>query len=169
MASHRPGNLALRGRANRLRLPLFPFPEEFVFQALHTDDVADAYWRVLDQGARGAFNVAAEPVITPGLLASLFGARRWLPVPVPLVRLLVGAAWSARLVASDPGWVDMARAAPVMDTNRARAELGWSPRVDSVSAIREVLHGMAAAGGVPESPAMRPRSRWTRAEPRAGA
>ncbi|UNK45529.1 NAD-dependent epimerase/dehydratase family protein [Arthrobacter sulfonylureivorans] len=154
---------------NRLRLPLFPFPEEFVFQALHADDMADAYWRVLDQGARGAFNVAAEPVLTPGLVAALFGARRWLPVPVPLVRLLVGAAWSARLLASDPGWVDMARAAPVMDTTRARTELGWNPRVDSVSAIREVLHGMAAAGGVPESPAMRPRSRCTRAEPRTGA
>jgi nucleoside-diphosphate-sugar epimerase len=154
---------------NRLRLPLFPFPEEFIFQALHANDVADAYWRVLDQGARGAFNVAAEPVVTPGLVASLFGARRWLPVPVPLVRQLVGAAWSLRLLASDPGWVDMARYAPVMDTSRARDELGWIPQVDSLSAIREVLAGMAGAGGVTESPAMRPRSRWTRAKPGTGA
>ena len=72
--------------------PLLPSPREFVFQAVHSDDIADAYWRVVDQGASGAFNIAADPVITPPLLGGFLGAKRVLHVPVPLVRALVGAA-----------------------------------------------------------------------------
>lgn len=144
---------------HRLRLPLLPFPREFVFQAVHADDIADAYWRVVDQGATGAFNIAAEPVITPDAMAWLFGARRWLPVPVPLVRALVSAAWSARLLAADPGWVDMAQGAPVMDTTRARTELGWTPQMDSLDAIRSVLDGLGRGNGVPASPPLVPRRR----------
>lgn len=142
---------------HRLRLPLLPFPREFVFQAVHADDVADAYWRVIDQRAEGAFNVAAEPVLTPHAVAWLLGARRWLPVPVGLVRAVVAGAWSARLLATDPGWVDMARGAPVMDTSRIRGELGWMPRVDSLAAIRSVLEGLGRGAGVPASPPLTPR------------
>lgn len=142
---------------HRLRLPLLPFPREFVFQAVHADDIADAYWRVVDQKAGGAFNIAAEPVITPNAVAWLLGARRWLPVPVPLVRAVVSALWSVRLLATDPGWVDMAQGAPVMDTSRARTELGWRPRVDSLAAIRSVLEGLGRGAGVPASPPLVPR------------
>ncbi|HXD29213.1 MAG TPA: NAD-dependent epimerase/dehydratase family protein [Arthrobacter sp.] len=150
---------------HRLRLPLLPFPREFVFQAVHADDIADAYWRVVDQQAGGAFNVAAEPVITPNVVGWLLGARRWMPVPVSLVRAVVAALWSARLLATDPGWVDMAQGAPVMDTRRARAELGWKPRVDSLAAIRGVLEGLGQGAGVPASPPLVPRHRSSTPSP----
>ncbi len=45
----------------RLRIPLLTVPEGLIFQAVHADDVAEAYWRVVDQRASGAFNIAAEP------------------------------------------------------------------------------------------------------------
>ncbi|MGF9662561.1 NAD-dependent epimerase/dehydratase family protein [Arthrobacter crystallopoietes] len=150
---------------NKVRPPLLPFPREFVFQAVHSDDIADAYWRVVDQGASGPFNIAADPVITPPLLGGFLGARRVLHVPVPLVRALVGAAWSLRLVAMDPGWVDMARFAPVMRTTRAREELGWVPAKTSLEALQEVLDGLSSGDGVGGSPVLYGRGDLESAEP----
>ncbi|WP_367882238.1 hypothetical protein [Rathayibacter oskolensis] len=43
---------------------MLPLPKSLIFQGVHADDVADAFWRVLDQRAGGAFNIAAEPVLT---------------------------------------------------------------------------------------------------------
>ncbi|MCQ1955588.1 NAD-dependent epimerase/dehydratase family protein [Arthrobacter sp. zg-Y826] len=143
---------------NKLRLPLIPLPSEFVFQAVHADDMADAYWRVVDQRAEGAFNIAADPVITPELLAGVLGAKRVLNVPVKVVRAVVGLTWAAHLQASDPGWIDLAAGVPVMDTTRAREELGWQPRRTSLESLKFVLDGMSTGDGVAGSPLLAPRS-----------
>jgi nucleoside-diphosphate-sugar epimerase len=141
----------------RPALPILPIPEELVFQAVHADDVADAYWRVLDRRASGAFNVAAEPVVTPQNLARLFSAKRILPVPVSALHAFVGATWRLRLQQTDSGWVEMAAGAPIMDTRRIRDELGWEARTPSLEAIREVIDGMGRGAGVPASPPLKPR------------
>lgn len=139
------------------RLPLLPVPPEFVFQAVHAADVADAYWRVLQRRASGAFNVAAEPVIDPNALGWLLGARRIMPLPVALLRFLVDLSWRARLQPTDAGWVDMAANAPIMDTTRAREALGWSPGRSSLQAIADVLAGMGRGSGVAGSPPLQKR------------
>jgi len=141
----------------RPRVPLLPAPDNLIFQAVHADDVADAYWRVIDQRAAGAFNIAAEPVLTPRELARIVGARRILPVPMGLLHKLVGLAWTLRLVPTDSGWVDMAAGAPVMDTGRARRILGWEARTSSVDAVKEVLEGMGKGKGLDPSPALKQR------------
>jgi nucleoside-diphosphate-sugar epimerase len=141
----------------RPALPILPIPEELIFQAVHADDVADAYWRVLQHRASGAFNVAAEPVITPQNLARLFSAKRILPVPVRALHAFVGATWRLRLQQTDPGWVEMAAGAPIMDTRRARDELGWEARTSSLEAVQEVIDGMGKGAGVPASPPLKPR------------
>ena len=89
------------------------------FQAVHADDVADAYRRAIVGDARGAFNVAAEPVLDGEALGRLLDAR---PVPVPAGALRAGAAaaFHLRLSPTPPGWVDMAHAVPLMDSSRAR-------------------------------------------------
>ncbi|MCC3278269.1 NAD-dependent epimerase/dehydratase family protein [Arthrobacter sp. zg-Y40] len=153
------GRLIPKFFLNKLSLPLIPLPDSFVFQAVHADDIADAYWRVVDQRAEGAFNIAADPIITPELLAGMLGAKRVLNVPVKLVRAVVGLTWAAHLQATDPGWVDMAAGAPVMDTTRAREVLGWRPRRTSLEALQFVLDGMSAGDGVAGSPLLAPRSR----------
>jgi nucleoside-diphosphate-sugar epimerase len=142
----------------KLRLPIIPLPRGLAFQAVHADDVADAYWRVLDRRAAGAFNIAAEPVITPVELARIFQAVRWLPIPFGLVRAAVDLSWRLRLQPTDAGWIAMAEGAPVMDTHRARGVLGWEPRTSSVDAIREVLEGLTAGRGTEGSPPLTPRS-----------
>jgi nucleoside-diphosphate-sugar epimerase len=151
------GRLIPRAVPPKPRVLLLPVPEEFVFQAVHADDVADAYWRVLQRRASGAFNVAAEPVIDPNALGWLLGARRIMPLPLGLLRAVVDLTWRARLQATDAGWVDMAAAAPIMDTTRAREKLGWSPGRSSLQAIAEVLDGMGSGTGVAGSPPLRAR------------
>ncbi|MEV7575138.1 NAD-dependent epimerase/dehydratase family protein [Pseudarthrobacter sp. NPDC089323] len=141
----------------RPRIPLLPAPDDLIFQAVHADDVAEAYWRVIDQRASGAFNIAAEPVLTPRELARILGARRILPIPMGLLHRLVGLAWWLRLVPTDSGWVEMAAGAPVMDTSRARRILGWEARTSSVDAVKEVLEGMGQGKGISPSPVLKPR------------
>ena len=98
------------------------------FQATHADDIADAYCRALKRDVAGAFNVATEPVLAPPLIAEAVHGRL-LPLPEWLVRAAASLTYRLRLQPSEPGWLDMALQTPLMDTSRARAELGWSPTV----------------------------------------
>lgn len=112
-------------------------------QAVHTDDIADAYRRVLvDESARGAYNVAAAPVIDPDSLARELGAVK-LPLPARAVRALTWATWRARLQPTPPGWLDMALTVPLLDTTRIETELGWRPQRTSMQALRELLTAMS--------------------------
>ena len=138
-------------------LPILPIPKELVFQAVHADDVADAYWRVLERRAEGAFNIAAEPVLDPNALAWILNARRQLPLPLPVLRAVVEVSWRLRLQVTDGGWVDMAAGAPIMDTSRAHSLLGWMPHRSSLEALTEVLDGLGAGKGRKASPPLTPR------------
>ena len=151
------GPLIPRLLPRRLKIPILPAPDDLIFQAVHADDVAEAYWRVLDRRESGAFNVAAEPVVTPQELARLLHARRILPIPMSLLHGLVGLTWKLRIQPTDAGWIDVAAGAPVMDTGRARGLLDWEPRMSSIEAIAQVLDGMATGEGVGPSPVLKPR------------
>lgn len=153
------GHLFPRLVPRRPWIPLLPLPDNLIFQAVHADDVAEAYWRVVDQRASGAFNIAAEPVLTPQILARILGARRILPIPMRLLHTVVDLTWRARVQPTDSGWVEMAAGAPIMDTGRARRILGWEPRVSSIDAVKELLAGMGTGEGVHPSPVLRPRRR----------
>jgi nucleoside-diphosphate-sugar epimerase len=111
---------------------------------------------VLHRRAGGAFNLAADPPITTEVIADALGAKA-VHVPAALVRVVMSAAWHARLQQVDTGWLDMGFAVPLMDTTRAEEVLGWSPAVDAESVLREVLDGMKA-GAADRSPVLRPRT-----------
>ena len=138
-------------------VPILPVPDSLVFQAVHADDVAEAYWRVVDQRASGAFNIAAEPVLTPQELGRILGAKRILPIPMALLRAVVDLTWRARVQPTDSGWVEMAAGAPIMDTSRAERILAWEPKVSSIDAVKELLAGMGKGEGVSPSPVLKPR------------
>ncbi|MDE8589345.1 NAD-dependent epimerase/dehydratase family protein [Arthrobacter sp. NQ4] len=137
-------------------LPILPVPDNLVFQAVHADDVAEAYWRVVDQRASGAFNIAAEPVLTPQELGRILGAKRILPIPMALLHAVVDLTWRARVQPTDSGWVQMAAGAPIMDTSRAERILAWEPNVSSIDAVKELLAGMGKGEGVSPSPVLKP-------------
>ena len=139
-------------------IPVVPRVERLVFQAVHSYDVGDAYRLAVLSDARGPFNVAAEPVLDPGELARMLDART---VPLPAAVLRGGAAltFRLRLQPSEPGWLDMALAVPVMDTARARRELGWEPRHTATDALLELLAGMREGTDIDTPPLARDSGR----------
>lgn len=133
------GDLVPARLAARLRTPVLPFPTGLRFQALTAQDVAEAYWQVVAHRAGGAFNVAAEPVLDAHTMGTVLGARRILELPVAVFRAAAAVSYRARLQPTDPGWVDMAAAVPVMDTSALRRATDWRPRTDAREAVRLVL------------------------------
>lgn len=141
-----PGRLVRPGT-----LPLLPFPAGLRFQGVHAADLADAFrLAVTDPHARGAYNIAADPVIDADAIARILKTRA-VPVPRSLVRSALAVGWALHLVPVPPAMLDMAFGLPLMRTRRARDELGWSPSHLATEALAEALAGMAEGteGGTP--------------------
>lgn len=151
------GPLLPRGLLRPGLIPVVPDLPRLRFQVVHSLDVGDAYRRAVLSDARGAFNLAAEPPIGPSELAGILRAR---PVPVPARLLRAGAAltYSLHLQPSEPGWLDMALAVPLMDTSRARRELGWEPRHAAPDTLAELIAGIRSGGDFETPPLARPTS-----------
>jgi UDP-glucose 4-epimerase len=136
-------------------IPIVPKSDRLCFQAVHSYDVGEAYrLAALSREARGAFNLAAEPVLDAAELGRVLGAR---PVPVHPGLLRAGAAltYRLRIQPSEPGWLDMGLGVPLMDVSRARRELGWEPRRSASDAVRELLDGIREGAGI-ETPPLSP-------------
>jgi UDP-glucose 4-epimerase len=144
-----PSSLLRRGL-----LPVVPTVRGLRFQAVHADDVADAYRRAIVGEARGAYNVAGEPVLEEDSFATALGARS-VALPPRLVRLAMDAAWRLRLQPSQPGWLDMGMSVPLLDSSRIQRELGWVPRHDALATLRELLEGIRTGAGA-ETPPLDP-------------
>jgi nucleoside-diphosphate-sugar epimerase len=135
-------------------IPFVPDVPRLRFQAVHSLDVGDAYRRALVSDVRGAFNLAADPVIGPRELAEIFRARP-LRLPTGLLRAGAAATFALRLQPTEPGWLDMALAVPLMSPNRARAELGWEPRRSGTEALAELIEGIRAGSDLDTPPLAR--------------
>jgi UDP-glucose 4-epimerase len=113
------------------------------FQVVHSLDVGEAYALAVVAGESGAFNIAAEPSL--GWSAQI----GWLE---PILHDAAALAWRLRAVAAEPGWVDLALRAPLMDTTRAQEVLGWKPRHSADQALRELLDGFRSDARFPTPP-----------------
>jgi UDP-glucose 4-epimerase len=130
--------------AHLLPLPLPGVAVGFV----HADDVADALGRILDRRASGAFNLAAEPVMDGDAIAKALGVVR-VPVPAVLLRTALHAAFTARLVPTEPGWLDIGLQAPALDTTRARKLLDWAPFHRGDEVLAQFVAAMGRGEGAP--------------------
>lgn len=137
-------------------LPLLPLDRSLSVSIVHADDVADACVKAIERRALGPFNLAAEPPVGRDDIAKALRARP-IHVPSPLLGLLVAASWRARLQPLDRGWLDMAFSLPLLDTDRARNVLGWSPRWSSEAALADLVDGFLHTWGT-QSPVLRARS-----------
>jgi UDP-glucose 4-epimerase len=133
------------------RLPVIPAPAGLRFQAVHAADVADAFVRAITGDARGAFNVAAEPVIDPDTLGSILGARA-ITVPPLAASAAVALAWRLHLIRADHELLQLFLHLPLLETGRIQRELGWRPSYTGVEAVREMVEGMATGAGGPTAP-----------------
>lgn len=132
-------------------VPLVPRVPRLRFQAVHSRDVGEAYRLAVVRDVHGAFNIAAEPEVGVEELCELFGARGF-PLPAGALRRAASLSWKLRLQPSSPGWIDLALGVPMMDTSRAREELGWKPTASSLDALDDLLQGMRHAEGAPTPP-----------------
>ncbi len=143
-------------------LPALPRIDRLRFQAVHSEDVGRAYLRAVLADVEGAFNIAAEPPLSPEEMAERLGVRSF-PVPARVVRRLADLSWRLRLQPTPAGWLDMARAVPLMSSDRAREELGWEPRHSAVEALEELVEGMRGGHGA-ETPPLEADSAGVRLE-----
>jgi nucleoside-diphosphate-sugar epimerase len=134
---------ALPGPVARL-LPL-PLPALSV-SFVHADDVADAIAAMLDRRAPGPFNLAADPVLDADGLARALGTVR-VPIPAIALRTALQAAFTAHLVPTEPGWLDLATQVPALDSTRARTVLGWTPAHAGDDVLRQFVAAFGAGEG----------------------
>ena len=132
-------------------LPLVPLPRGLRTQAVHSLDVGEAYRLAIVRNVRGAFNLAAEPILDGPTLAEALGTRL-VTVPPWIVRAAMATAWHARLAPAEPSLFDLVLQLPELDVTRARAELAWTPATSSIDAVHAFLRGMAAGMGAATAP-----------------
>ncbi|MFI9812794.1 NAD-dependent epimerase/dehydratase family protein [Saccharothrix variisporea] len=139
----------------KLNVPILPLPKSMVLQFVHSDDVAEALVLVLRKKLGGAVNLASDPVITPQVLAEVMRSRH-VPIPPLALRTAARLTWLAHLQPTSHGWVDLALTSPLLDTTRARDELGWTPRHNARDVLNELLDGLGRKEGVSASPPLKP-------------
>lgn len=118
--------------------PVLPDPGT-PFQLVHHDDVASAMRAaVLGRGTPGVYNLAAPGVLTVAGLARELG---WYSIPVPELAVDAVAEMVGRLgfLPSQIQWVTAFREPVLMDTAKARRELGWRPKHDALETLRETI------------------------------
>jgi nucleoside-diphosphate-sugar epimerase len=142
-----PGPVLQAGRrllqtVNRLPVRMPMLAPEVKVQFIHEDDVGQALLRcVLADGPPGAYNIAGEGILTGADVAREFGLT---PIPVP-ARAVHAAARAAAALPKPPfvppatEWVEALSHPAIMDTSKAKRELGWTPRYTGLEALRETI------------------------------
>jgi nucleoside-diphosphate-sugar epimerase len=122
------------------RLPRLPaLVPDLPLQLIHQDDVAEALRLcVVGAGAPGAYNIAADDVITGVEVGRELGLR---VVRVPGAPVAGLARAVARLphLPSVAQWVEAVSHPAIMDTTKAKTQLGWAPRHTAIDSLRSSL------------------------------
>jgi nucleoside-diphosphate-sugar epimerase len=129
----------LQGGFRRLPVPVPVLAPDLPFQFIHEDDVGQALLRcVVGEGPPGAYNIAGDGVLTLADVARELGA---IPIKLPARPAQVAARALAHVpfLPSAAEWVEAASHPAIMDTAKAKSELGWSPRYTGVEALRATL------------------------------
>lgn len=123
--------------------PVLPDPG-VPFQLVHHDDVATALRAaVLGRGEPGIYNLAGPGELTMSDLASALG---WYSVPMPEIAVDAAAELVARLpfVPAEAQWIEAVRTPVLMDTAKARRELGWRPGHDARETLQQMVDAARA-------------------------
>lgn len=136
-----PGPLRAVARVVPVLKPVVPDPG-FPLQLVHHDDVAEAIALAATAPAPpGAYNIAGDGVVTVSEVVEALGGR---PVRVPAIAASAASAAISRVpfVPSMLEWLHSARTSVVMDTTKARTQLGWRPvhsSQDTLAALAEAV------------------------------
>jgi len=129
----------LAGQAGRLpvRIPVLvpALPVQFV----HEDDLGQALRLcVVGAGPPGAYNIAADGVLTAADVVRELGL---LPVALPAGPAHAAARALTALPFLPPAaqWLGAASQPAIMDTARAKRDLGWAPHYTALEALRDTV------------------------------
>ena len=132
----------LARHASTLRIPLPAPVPRLPVQFVHEDDVGQALSLcVVGAGPAGAYNIAGDGVLTGTEVARELGLAP-LPVPGRLVHgpaRAVAALGALPLVPPATAWAEVLSHPAIMDTTKAKRELGWKPRYTGLDALRDTL------------------------------
>lgn len=126
------------GKAAR-RLPAVPaLVPDLPVQLIHQDDVASALRQcAVGAGPAGAYNIAADDVLSLVDVAREAGLGA---VAVPGRPVAAAARAVAKLPLPSPAqWVEALSHPAIMDTTKAKAELGWAPQYSALDALRATM------------------------------
>lgn len=143
--------------ANPKLINFVPDIDDLRSQIVHSYDVGEAFRLALvNDEARGAYNLATEPVLDAREIGRILDAR---PVHLSsrVARAGAGLSWRLRLQPVSPGWLDLSRQVPIMDTTRARTDLGWTPRYGAEETLLELLEGLRSGSGL-DTPPLSPKT-----------
>jgi UDP-glucose 4-epimerase len=125
--------------------PILPDPGT-PLQLVHHDDVAQAMAAAIaGDGPPGAYNLAGEGEVRVRDIARALGWR-WVPVPSPAVSVGTAAARRLKFVNSKLEWAIAADTPVLMDTTKARHDLGWKPQHDAQETLQETVVGAKGKG-----------------------
>jgi nucleoside-diphosphate-sugar epimerase len=125
--------------------PVLPDPG-VPFQLVHHDDVARAMAAAIcGDGPPGVYNLADEGEIRVRDLSRAL-RWRWIPVPRPAISLGTAAARSLSFASAKLEWAIAADTPVLMDTARARRDLGWKPRHSAQQTLQETVAGAREKG-----------------------
>jgi UDP-glucose 4-epimerase len=109
-------------------------------QFLHEVDAIAAFKRAIDRDAAGVYNVVGDGVLPLSTVVKLAG-RLDLPIPHPVARPLLQAAWIAQVAEAPSSFIDYLRFLCVADGEKARRDFGFAPAYTT----REALVDFASA------------------------
>lgn len=135
-----PGPVRAVVKAVPVLKPVVPDPG-YPLQLVHHDDVATAIALAATAPAPpGVYNIAGDGVVTVADVARALGGR---PVRVPAVAATAASAAISRVprVPSMLEWLHTARTSMVMDTTKAKTQLGWRPLHSSAETLEALASG----------------------------
>lgn len=110
-----------------------------VWQVLHEDDAATALHLALTSRERGTFNVVGDSTAPFSTIVRLSGATS-VPLPGPVLRATIRLLETAGVSSTPVPLLDFLKYSWVADGERARAQLGFSPRIpfhEAMASMRE--------------------------------
>ena len=134
-----PLNKYLQSGIRRLPVPLPGLVPDLPLQFIHEDDVGTALLQcVVAAGPPGAYNIAGDDVLS---LVDVARELRIIPITLPARPVQTAARTVSRLpfLPSMAEWVEAFSHPAIMDTTRAKEQLGWQPRYTSLEALKATL------------------------------
>jgi nucleoside-diphosphate-sugar epimerase len=133
---------------DRLPIPLPILAPNVPLQLIHEADVGQALLKcVVGAGPPGAYNIAGDGVLRGTDIVRELGLS---PIPLP-ARIVESAARATAAIPTPPfvpgavGWVEAFSHPSIMDTTKAREQLGWQPRYSALEALRETVRARNAS------------------------